>query len=153
MTEKWIKRFLQEAKQKSTWSKDPSTKIGSIAVGKHKQIIASGYNGFPRGIKDTPERYADKKLKYSLVAHSEMNLIFNACLTGVSLEDSSLFVYGLPVCNECAKGIIQTGIKEVYMLFPKNVSDKWEESFKLTKEMFDEAGIKYKVYYEEPYFY
>lgn len=148
LDEKWIKRFLEEAKAKSTWSKDPSTKVGSIAVGKHKQIIASGYNGFPRGITDSESRYSNRDSKLSLTSHSEMNLIYNACLTGVSLEGSSVFVYNLPVCSECAKGLIQTGVKEVYMLVAK-IDPRWEESFKLTQQMFGEAGVYYKVYFED----
>lgn len=140
----WDYRFLADAKAKSEWSKDPSRKIGSIAVGKHRNILATGYNGFPRLVKDLPERYNDRETKYKFVIHSEMNLIFNACLSGVSLDGASLYVYGLPVCSECAKGIIQVGITRVISASPTDVPEKWVESNELTRQLFTEAGILYK---------
>ena len=66
-------------------------------------------------------------------------------MTGVqtcALPISDIYVYGLPVCSECAKGIIQVGIKRVFMCYPETISDKWKESGKLTKSMFDESGIE-----------
>jgi len=148
MLTKWDSRFLKDAKEKASWSKDPSKKIGSVAVGKHKNILATGYNGFPRGITDSEERYNNREVKYQYVIHSEMNLIFNACLAGVSLEGATLYVYGLPVCSECAKGIIQVGITRVISMSQLDVSEKWVESNNLTKEMFKEAGVEYYHYFE-----
>ena len=148
MTNIWINRLLEEAKHKSSWSKDPSRKIGAVAVGEFNQIISTGYNGFPRGINDDISRYSDREIKYKYVVHAEMNLIYNACLTGVSLNKSKLFVYGLPVCSECAKGIIQVGVKEIHCMIPNNCPDIWKESSKLSKSMFSEAGIIYKEYEE-----
>lgn len=149
MDDKWVDRFLAEAKHKAEWSKDPSTKVGAVIVGKHNQIISSGFNGFPRGIDDSPERLNVREEKYKFVVHAEMNAIFNSSLSGVSLDGTSLFIYGLPVCSECAKGVIQTGIKDVYMLFPKEVKPSWKESFKTTMEMFFEAGITYQIKHEK----
>lgn len=137
---KWTKRYLNLAKQVSTWSKDPSRKIGAIAVGLHGQVLSQGYNGFPRGVNDTEERLNNREEKYKYTVHAEMNCIYNACLNGVSLNGATLYVYGLPVCEKCAPGIIQVGIKKVIMFSSENV-DMWEESYKITKEMFDEAGI------------
>jgi dCMP deaminase len=75
-----------------------------------------------------------------------MNCIYNATLNGVSLKDSDLYVYGLPICSDCAKGVIQVGIKRVFMCYPNNINDKWQASFEDTKKMFDEAGIRYNTY-------
>lgn len=141
---KWDNRFISLAKEISTWSKDPSKQIGAIAVSEKKQVLAQGYNGFPRGIEDSIEKYHDKPTKYKLVVHAEMNVIYNATYNGISLSDSTLYVYGLPVCSECAKGIIQTGIKKVVMS-SIDIPDRWKDSFDLTKAMFDEAGVEWEL--------
>jgi dCMP deaminase len=72
-----------------------------------------------------------------------MNCIYHATLNGISLEDSTLFVYGLEVCHECAKGIIQVGIKEVVTYSPNLPKHKWIESFKATQKLFKESNINY----------
>lgn len=139
---KWHLNFLDLARHMSTWSKDPSTKIGAVAVGSRRQILATGYNGFPRNIVDSEDRLKDRPTKYIYTVHGEMNCIYNATLNGVSLDGADIYVYGLPVCSECAKGIIQVGIRRVFMCYPETISDKWKESGKLTKSMFDESGIE-----------
>ena len=131
------------AKHVSSWSKDPSKKIGAVAVGRHGQILSQGYNGLPRKIRDTDERLNDREIKYKFVVHAEQNCIYNATLNGVSLEGADLYVYGLPICNECAKGVIQVGIKNVYMCYDDDLKDKWSESFEWTKMMFDEVDMEY----------
>ena len=139
---KWDKRFIRVAKEVSTWSKDPSKKIGCIAV-KDRRIISTGFNGFPAGIADLPDRLNDRDLKYKYVVHAEMNCIYNATYNGVSLNGSTMYIYGLPVCSECAKGVIQTGIRRVVM--PKqDIPDHWTESWKLTQTMFEEANIEWE---------
>ena len=139
--DKWDKRYIDLAKQISTWSKDPSRKIGAVAVGSKGQILSQGYNGFPRGILDLPERYENREVKYKHVVHAEMNVIYNATLNGVSLDGASLFVYGLPVCNECTKGIIQVGIRRVVIYTDETVPPIWSDAFELSREMFKEAGV------------
>ena len=142
----WNLRFMDLAKQVSTWSKDPSKKIGAVVVGSKRQILSTGYNGFPRGIEDTDERLNDRDLKYKYVVHAEMNAIYNATYTGTSLDGASMYVYGLPICHECAKGIIQVGIKEVF-IDRKSLLDKpnWYDSYLKSKEMFDDVGITIKL--------
>lgn len=137
----WGNRYLSLAKEISTWSKDPSRKIGAVAVGEKGQILAQGYNGFPRGILDNPDRYNDRVVKYKLVVHAEMNVIYNATFNGVSLDGARLFVYGLPVCSECAKGIIQVGIQSVTIFTDQEVPPVWNESWTITQEMFKEADV------------
>ena len=143
LSNKWDKRYLALAEQVSTWSKDPSRQIGAVAVGSKGQVLAQGFNGFPRGIRDNPSRYSDRNLKYKLVVHAEMNVIYNATYNGVSLNDSTLYVHGLPVCSDCAKGIIQVGIKRVVMP-TQEVPDHWKESWEFTQSMFREAGVNYE---------
>lgn len=138
---KWGNRYISLAKEISTWSKDPSRKIGAVAVGDQGQILAQGYNGFPRGILDKADRYNERSTKYKYVVHAEMNVIYNATFNGVSLNNARLFVYGLPVCSECAKGIIQVGMKSVTIYTDDAVPDTWTESFELTNNMFKEAGV------------
>ena len=138
----WDTRFLDLAEHISAWSKDPSKKIGAVAVGAQRQILAQGYNGFPRGIDDTTDRYDNREEKYKLVVHAEMNVIYNASYNGVSLNGSTLYVHGLPVCSDCAKGIIQVGVKNVIMRKAK-APDIWLESWKTTEKMFKESGVYY----------
>ena len=138
---KWDQRYLGLAKEIAGWSKDPSTQVGAIAVSDMGGVIAQGYNGFPRGIEDNEYRLADKESKYRYVVHAEMNAIYNATYSGTSLDGATLYVYGLPICSECAKGIIQVGIKKVVVEKSKEL-DNWNESVQLSQKMFDEAGVE-----------
>lgn len=143
----WDTRYLDLAENVSSWSKDPSRKIGAVAVGSKGQILSQGYNGFPRGIDDSIERYNDKETKYRYVVHAEMNVVYNATYNGISLDGATLYVTGLPVCSECAKGIIQTGVKRVVMRSTdvSEKSEKWFVSFATTAKMFNEAGIEWEL--------
>lgn len=135
------------AKQVGTWSKDPSKQIGAVAIGSKGQVLAQGYNGFPRGIDDNESRLNTKETKYKYVVHAEMNLIYNATFNGISLNGSTVYVYGLPVCSECAKGLIQVGVKQIVMSKDslENSDEKWLESFELTIALLNEAGIHWKT--------
>ena len=142
LSNKWNKRYLALAEQISTWSKDPSRQIGCVAVGDKGQVLAQGYNGFPRGIEDSPEIYNNRELKYKYIVHAEMNTIFNASYNGVSLDGATLYVHGLPCCSDCAKCIVQVGIKQIFMN-KQDVPDTWQTSWDLSQSMFDAAGIKW----------
>ena len=146
---KWGDRYLGLAREVSTWSKDPSTKVGAVIIGNDGEVLSQGFNGFPRGISDNSARLKDRDKKYKLVVHAEMNAIYNAGLNGVSLKDSTLYVYGLPVCNECAKGIIQVGIKTVVAKRPKDYNKDWDESIKDAEALFKEAEVMYIVKEED----
>lgn len=130
------------AKVAASWSKDPSTKIGAVAIGEKGQVLCTGYNGFPRGIDDNLTRYYNRELKYKMVVHAEQNAIYNATYNGVSLNGSTMYVHGLPCCSDCAKGIIQVGVKRVIMSTPAT-PDRWKDSWQLTETMFKEAGVSY----------
>jgi len=140
---KWDLRYLKLAEEVASWSKDPSTQIGAIAVGNKGQVLSQGYNGFPRGILDKEAYYLDRETKYKYVVHAEMNVIYNATYNGVSLDGATMYVTGLPVCSDCAKGIIQVGISRVVM-YERLTPLKWIESWKTTSGMFDEANIKWE---------
>ena len=139
--DKWDNRYLSLAKEVATWSKDPSTQVGAVTVGTKKEVLSQGFNGFPRGIKDTDERYNHRETKYKFVVHAEMNAIYNATYSGTSLDGATLYIYGLPICSECAKGIIQVGINKVVIEKSKEL-DNWNESLRLSQEMFSEAGVE-----------
>ena len=143
LSNKWDKRYLDLAEEISSWSKDPSRKIGAVAVGPKGNVLAQGYNGFPRGISDSSDRYDDRTRKYELVVHAEMNVIYNATYNGVSLDGATLYVHGLPACAECAKGIIQVGIKRVVMR-DAEIPVLWQQSWTKTEDMFNEAGVSYE---------
>lgn len=133
---------MELAKAAASWSKDPSTKIGAVAIGDKGQVLSTGYNGFPRNIEDTEDRLYSRNIKYQLIVHAEMNCIYNATYNGVSLDGATLYVAGLPCCSQCALGIIQVGIKKVVMDGdPEN--ERWKESWELTRTLFNEAQIEW----------
>lgn len=141
---KWDKRFLRIAYEVAHWSKDPSHKIGAVAV-KDKRIIATGYNGFPSGVEDIDYRWRTKELKYQYIVHAEMNCVYNAVNHGISLKDATMYVYGLPVCHECAKGIVQSGITRIVGAadLSNGIPTKWFDSYKKTVAMLDEIGVQF----------
>jgi dCMP deaminase len=122
--------------------------VGAILVNYEYQKEFIGYNGFPRGVNDSPERYADRELKYKLVSHAESNAISKA---GDYSIGSTLYVYPSfslpPICNECAKLAIQRGVKEVvgYIADPNDPRVKrWEDSIMISRMMLTEAGITWR---------
>ena len=122
-------------------SKDPSTKVGAIALDDKLNIVATGRNGFPRGVEDTPERYADRDTKYRLVSHAEQNLIAQAAYSGRSLAGTTLLVSSLYPCANCAKSIIQAGV--VRVISPRfDGNERWIEESRWARLMFTEAGVE-----------
>ena len=141
----WDSYFLNIACVVRLKSKDPSTKVGAVIVGADHNIISTGFNGFPRGVLDYAWRYEDRAIKYALVEHAERNAIYNAARHGIRLEGSTLYMVGmgpptLP-CSDCAKGIIQSGIKHLVVSGYKPLTPGWEESLATSGSMFKEAGI------------
>ena len=142
---KWDKRFLALAEHIAQWSKDPSTKVGAVIVDKDKRVVGMGYNGFPRGVEDTEKRYNDRPVKYAMVVHAELNAILNA---KSSVEGCTIYVWpqfvtdAPPTCEECAKAIIQSGIKRVVGSNP-GIRDgsAWTDGIKLAQQMYKEAGV------------
>ena len=136
--------FMGVALLSSYRSKDPNTKVGACIVNKKKHIVGIGYNGFPVGCSDAEYPWEnDKELKfldtkYPYVVHAEANAILNAT---EPLDDATLYVSLFP-CNECAKLIIQSGIKHIVYMDDKY---KDQDSFIASKKMFDSAKVEYKM--------
>ena len=141
----WDEYFMGVAELSGKRSKDPNSQVGSCIVSPQNKILSMGYNGFPIGCDDDefPWRREGDMLdtKYAYVTHSELNAILNY-RGGGTLEGSRIYVSLFP-CNECAKAIIQSGIKEIIY-----VSDKYAgtPSVIASKKMLDAAGVKYTQY-------
>jgi dCMP deaminase len=139
---KWDARFMRLAKEISTWSKDPSSKIGAVIVNNDRRILSTGYNGFPRGIEDTEERLNNKEEKYPRIVHGELNALLGALYNGVSVKDATLYVYGLPVCADCTKSVIQSGIRRVVINMSALDNEKWGKQWnEISNPMFQEVGV------------
>lgn len=144
----WDYRFLQLAETVAVWSKDPSTKVGSVIVDDQRRVIGLGYNGFPRGVEDHPERYSDRDTKYLFVCHAERNAIDNA---PGNIEGSTLYATLFP-CSECCKSIIQRGVKKVVTFVP-SAGKRLLHNHDISYIMLKEAGVELhqlaRIYYEE----
>lgn len=149
MSKNWDIRFLRLAREVSTWSKDPSTKVGAVITNSENHIVSLGFNGFPKDVKDVEEFYNNREEKYKRVVHAEMNAVLFA--RGRDLGGSTLFTYPIPPCPHCAPVIIQAGIKRVVSLCLDNNSDPWlrtrQENWKETSKILEEAGVKFATYH------
>ena len=138
----WDEYFMGIAMLSSYRSKDPNTQVGACIVNSSNKIMSVGYNGLPIGCSEDEfpwERTGDEfDTKYPYVCHAELNAILNNA--GANLSGCRIYVALFP-CNECAKAIIQCGIREVIY-----VSDKYASSVSVraSKRLFDAAGVKYK---------
>jgi dCMP deaminase len=141
----WDELFLRMVYLISTKSLDPRTKIGAVLV-KDKRVISMGYNGFPGGVNDLSERYNNREDKYKYIVHSEDNCVLTAARFGISTRGTTLYTNGVPCC-ECSKSIIQGGIKEIviHKQWPDMTHSGWIESTRISKIMFDEAGVNIRV--------
>ena len=139
----WDEYFMGIAVLSAMRSKDPNTQVGACIVSKINRILSIGYNGTPNGYEDKYfpwDRNGEfLNTKYPFVCHAEMNAISNFKGDKKDLEDAKLYVTLFP-CNECAKLVVQNGIKEIVYL-----SDKYKETdgTKASKIMFDACGVKY----------
>ena len=124
------------------YSKDRSTKVGALIIGEDNEPLSWGYNGFPRGVNDEqPERHDRTKEKYQWSEHAERNAIFSAARSGHKLLGSRIYVSSLPTCIDCARAIIQSGIKQVFLEADALIQDRWKENWELTQQMYKEAGV------------
>jgi dCMP deaminase len=149
----WHEYFFKMVDLAAQKSKDPTTPVGAIVVGPDKEIRATGFNGFPRGVHDLPERYEDRNQKLFYIEHAERNAVYNAARVGVSLKGCSIYLRFWP-CVECAKAIIQAGITTVFVSKDtyEDQSKKWErpnaewnKSMQIGKQMMIEAGISLEI--------
>ena len=146
--DKWDRRFMEVAKLVSGWSKDPSTKIGAVAVNDQNVVVGMGYNGFPRGVEDSEYRLNNRDLKYKLVVHGEVNALLEAVKTGVDMSKVRLYVYPtlmLPnICPECAKVAAQLGVGEV-IGYLGETTERWQQHAEASSIILQESGIKLRV--------
>ena len=140
----WDEYFMGVAKLSGMRSKDPNTQVGACIVSQDNKILSKGYNGFPIGCPDDEFPWAregeELDTKYVYTVHSELNAILN--YRGGSLEGAKIYVSLFP-CNECAKAIIQAGIKTI--IYEK---DKYPDTSSViaSKRMLDRAGVRYYRY-------
>ena len=136
----WDEYFMGVAMLAAKRSKDPNTQVGACIVSPDNIILSTGYNGLPKGCSDDefPWEREGAETKYPFVVHAELNAILNC--NGKSLKDAKIYVALFP-CNECAKAIIQSGIREVVYL-----SDKYASTAATlaSKRMLEAAGVAYR---------
>jgi dCMP deaminase len=133
---KWELRYLEMARLVSTWSKDPSTKVGAVIVDSDNTVISVGFNGLPRRIQDTDQRLNNRDIKLKMIIHAEINAIITAKRP---LNGTTIYTYPFMSCSQCAGMIIQSGICR-HISYKTN-NERWKDSFDLALEMFDEARV------------
>ena len=131
----WTTRYLDLAQFVSTWSKDPSTKVGAVIVSPTNRVIALGFNGFPTSVVDD-SRLNDRTQKYEVIIHGEINAIITAARP---LTLHTLYTFPFLPCSRCASIVIQSGITRVFS--PRNTTERWEPNLDVSRGLFSEAGI------------
>ncbi len=136
----WNERFIELTKHIATWSKDKSIGTCAVICDDDNRVISFGYNGFPSGANDEiEERYVRPK-KYLYTEHAERNAIYNAARIGVSVKGCTMYLMWFP-CADCARAIIQSGIKTLVCFPPDYECKTWGEHFIAAKEMLDECEV------------
>ena len=141
-SEKWDRRFLELAEQIAGWSKDPSRGVGAVIVSAARQIVATGFNGLPRGVDDLPERL-ERPVKYDFVCHAELNAIIQCARNGVSPVGSTVYTSFSP-CVQCTLAIVQAGIVRVVTYeYGGDGDEHWQVSFAKARAVMREARVEY----------
>lgn len=132
----WDVKGLRIAREISTWSKDPSSKVGCYIATPNHTPISFGFNGFPRGIADD-ERLNIREQKYQIILHAEVNAILNAT---ANLEGATVYSYPFTPCSQCASMLIQKGIAR--LVAPDiEIPERWLANFKMGQDLLAEAGV------------
>lgn len=143
MISDWDIHFLNLAKEYSRKSKDPSTKVGAVIVDSEKILVSCGFNGFPRKIEDKKENLENREEKLKRIVHAEINaLIFSK---GKNLKKGTLYTYPFMPCSRCTPIVIQSEISRVVAPYSEN--PRWINDFKISKELFEEAGVTLELYH------
>jgi dCMP deaminase len=136
--DKWDIRFLELARLVAGWSKDPSTQVGCVLVNPKRVVVGLGYNGFPRGVCDHPERLENRELKYQMVQHAEPNAILNA---SADVEGCTAYVTHAP-CANCTGVLIQAGVTRIVTQpTPAGLAERFAASFEISGKMLNEANV------------
>jgi len=141
VNDKWHQRFLSLADSIATWSKDPSRGVGAVIVSPMRQVLATGYNGLPRGFEDNDERL-QRPVKYDLIVHAEMNAIIQCARNGVSPVGATMYSSFSP-CIHCSLTIVQAGITKVVTKQIDSGDEHWNDSIEKSLLLFEEVGIEY----------
>ena len=142
--DKWNRRYLDLCDHVSKWSEDRDFQVGAVIVGDGNVIVSLGYNGLARGVGSDDDARFDRPSgeKFFWMEHAERNAIYNAARTGSSLSKCTIYINRFP-CADCARAIIQSGIKTICSP-PKPVNDgALDHSFDVSEVMIAEAGIKF----------
>jgi dCMP deaminase len=140
----WHSYYLSICKVVAARSKDPATQIGCIIVGPAHEIRSTGYNSFPRGIRDDVPERSERPEKYLWIEHAERNAIYNAARAGTPLEGCTIYVEIMP-CMDCARAIVQAGIVEVVVdadRMRQFSSEFYNKHFLLAETLLSEAGVR-----------
>jgi dCMP deaminase len=137
----WDKKFLEMAKLVSSWSKDPSTKVGCVIADSDHAQLSEGFNGFPRGIADD-DRLKQREIKLKLIVHAEANAIAAAARNGHRLMGATAYVTFCP-CPQCAALLIQAGISRVITVAGAT-PEHWKAECELAQRMLAEAGVEFQ---------
>jgi dCMP deaminase len=144
----WTEYFLNIAEQVKLKSKDQSTQIGAVIVGIDNEVLSTGYNSFPRGMDDSKQERQERPEKYFWFEHAERNAIYNAARVGTALKNSTIYLTSGVPCMDCARGIVNSGIKVVWckrICTTKN-KEKWEESQLKSIQLLNECGVQVMFY-------
>lgn len=144
----WTEYFLNIAEQVKLKSKDESTQIGAVIVGIDNEVLSTGYNSFPRGMDDSKQERQERPEKYFWFEHAERNAIYNAARVGTALKNSTIYLTSGAPCMDCARGIVNSGIKVVWckkVCTTKN-KDKWEESQLKSIQLLNECDVQVMFY-------
>lgn len=143
--DKWDERWMEVVLITASWSKDPRRQVGCIIVGKERNQLSGGYNGFAREVRDTPERIMNQEMKRTMTVHAEANAIADAARNGRSLLGGTAYINSTP-CSQCAALLIQAGIKEVVFRCSDEVINKesWAVQHIVGSVMFAEAGVGFR---------
>jgi dCMP deaminase len=138
----WDSYFLVLARHVARKSKDPSTRVGAVVTNARHQVLATGFNGFARGVDDHPARYADRAEKYPRIIHGEVNALLFANMGGHSTHGGTLYTWPLAPCDRCAAIVIQCGISRVVSVEPSaDLRYRWQQALDLSASMLAEAGV------------
>lgn len=138
MNDHWDRKFMDLARTVAGWSKDPSTKVGCVIVGPAREVRSMGYNGIPRGVRDTSDRM-QRPVKYDWFCHAEENAVANAARVGQSLDGCTAYTTLHP-CNVCARMLIQAGVARIVTPLAE-IPARWAEQFTIAKVMLVEANV------------
>jgi dCMP deaminase len=138
---KWDLRWMRIAHEVSTWSHDPSTKVGAVIVRPNKSLCSTGTNGFPQSMPDTPEYYLNRDEKYSRIIHAEMNAV--AFAADPSLKGYTLYTYPFLTCDRCFVFMVQKGITRfVAPIANADQLTRWGSAFEKVRKYAKEVNVE-----------